>query len=154
MKSIQRLSALFILLVLSLTSCDWDNSPEPPHPTFISYNISAWLDEGYVGPVNLATDINAWIKEHSITYDKKVNYSTGDASEFKTTDAEALKNYDTFKANFTKFLAEIKDKLSQGAYKTPNETALKVNATFYTFAERQQGNDNLLKSEKVVFTYP
>lgn len=152
MKSFQRLSMLFILLVLSLTSCEWDNSPEPPHPTYISYNISAWLEDGYTGPELLFEDINTWIKNNSDAYDKKVEYSTGDASEFKTTDAEALTRYTAFKSKFTKYLdTEIKTRLAAGAYESKD---VKVNATFYVFAERLQGNDNKLKSEKIVFTYP
>lgn len=152
MKSFQRLSILFILLVLSLTSCDWDNSPEPPHPTYVTYNISAWLEDGYTGPEQLFKDINTWIKNNSKSQVNKVDYTTGDASEFKTTDAEALTNYAAFKSSFTKYLdTEVKARLAAGAYDSKD---VKVNATYYVFAERQQGNDNLLKSEKVVFTYP
>jgi hypothetical protein len=64
--------ACIILATTSFTSCDWDNSPEPEHPLFVTYTISAG-NVSFSGPEQLLTDIMAWVKANSIIYDTKVN---------------------------------------------------------------------------------
>ena len=86
-----------MMAVLSFTACEWDDSPEPDHPLYVTYTISA-TPSTFAGPDELAADIQAWIKANQKVYDVEVNYSTGDASEFATTDAQAVKRYDEFKS--------------------------------------------------------
>ena len=92
--SLLRLACLF-LAVTSFTSCEWDTSPEPEHSLYITYTISAGI-ASFEGPEQLMLDIQAWIKENQEIYDKKVNYSTGEASEFTKTDDDVVKKYEEF----------------------------------------------------------
>lgn len=142
--------ACIILATTSFTSCDWDNSPEPEHPMFVTYTISAG-NVSFSGPEQLLTDIMAWVKANSIIYDTKVNYTSGEASEFTTTDAEAATKYENeFVPKFKAYLNEVKSKLATGAYGRDVE----VRASFYTFANRAQGKQGDLKYEHIEFIYP
>lgn len=152
MKTFQRLSVLLVVLALSFTSCDWDNSPEPPHPTYVTYTISA-LAESFEGPQALQLDIEGWIKKNAVIYDRKVDYSTGDVSEFAKHDPEALKNYESFKPKFIAYLNELKGRINNGGFGNDISKA-KAQATFIVYAERSYGDSNKLKSEKVEFSYP
>ena len=153
MKAIQKLSMLLVCLMLSLatfTSCEWDDSPEPEHPLYVTYTITAGTIQ-YTGPELLLPEIQAWIKANQIVYDKGVNYSTGDASEFAKTDAEAIKKYnDEFSPKFKAYLKELDSKLAGGTY-GDNAT---VNATFYMAASRTQGQDGNLAYEEIQYVYP
>lgn len=150
MKTYQKLSMLLVVLALSFTSCDWDNSPEPEHPTYVSYTVSAW-QESYDGPTILASDITDWIKRNTIIHEEKVNYSTGELSEFAKTDPTIYPYYDTFKSKFTTYLNnEVKTHLANGDYGKD----VKVQATYVVYANRSYGDGKELKSEKVTFSYP
>ena len=153
MKTFQRLSVLLVVLALSFTSCDWDNSPEPHHPTYVTYTISAWT-ESFDGPEALQLAIEGWVKKNAVIYDRQVNYSTGEVSEFAKHDPEALKNYETFKPKFVAFLNnELKELVKSGGFGNDISKA-KAQATFIVYAERSYGDSNKLKSEKVEFSYP
>ena len=128
-----------------------DNSPEPDHVKFISYQVSAQLDDvTYTGPKELVTEMKKWIENNEVYYDLRYDYSTGAASEFTEEDAKALAKYEPFKAKFTQYLEEIRGKLAKGSFGKD----VKVSASFRVFAERGQGQDRVLKEETVNFTYP
>ena len=149
----KRISLLFACLILSLStfnSCDLDTSPEPEHPLYVTYTISAGSLE-FTGPNQLLLDIQAWIKENQVVYDKQVSYKTGDASEFNKTDAEAIKKFDEFLPLFQTYLDEVKGKLASGVY---GKSASNVSAMFYVFASRTQGKEGNLKYEQIKFSYP
>lgn len=151
MKAFQKLSMLLVVLALSFTSCEWDTSPEPEHPTYVTYTVSAW-QESFDGPLQLSTDIATWIKDNTIMYDRQINYSTGDVSEFAKTDPEIYTHYDTFKAKFTNHLnKEVRNQLANS---TMYGKDVKVQATYFIFANRSYGDGKDFKSEKVVFSYP
>lgn len=152
MKTIQKLSVLLVCLALGFMSMKCDNSPEPDFEKWVSYQISAELDNAnYTGPKNLSADIKAWIEKNEFYKDIKFNYVTGEASEFSELDARYIKEYEPFKAKFVKYLEEdIKDRLAKNSYGKD----VKVNASFRVFAERGQGQDRVLMSETVTFTYP
>lgn len=152
MKTLQNLSMLLVVLALSFTSCDWDNSPEPPHPTYVTYTISARA-ESFEGPEALRSDFEGWTKKNAVVYDRQINYSTGDVSEFAKHDVEALKNFETFKPEFITYLNELKERVNNGKFGKDIANA-KAQATFYVFAERSYGDNSNLKSEKVEFSYP
>ena len=151
MKTVHKLSVLLVCLTLGLMSMECDRSPEPEHVTYISYQVSAQLnEETYAGPKELVQEMNKWIEQNEVYYDLRYDYSTGAASEFTQKDAEALAKYEPFKTKFTQYLEEVKGKLAKGSFgKDP-----KVSATFRVFAERGQGQDRVLKEETVNFTYP
>ena len=141
---------LLVVLVLSFTSCDWDNSPEPDHPTYVSYTVSAW-QESYEGPTILASDIADWIKTNTVIHEERVNSTTGALSEFAKTDPTIYPYYDTFKSKFTNYLnSTVKSRLANGDY-GKNVT---VQATYYVYANRAYGEGKELKSEKVTLSYP
>ena len=98
MRNLKTVSLALLTLLFSaiaITSCDWDNSPEPEHPLYVTYTISAGY-VSFIGPDVLLDDIQTWIKENQSVYDKPVNYTTGEASEFEKTDNEAIKKYEEF----------------------------------------------------------
>jgi len=140
---------LGIALTVSLTSCEWDSSPEPEHPLYVTYTISAG-ESAFSGPDQLLIDMQAWIKANQIVYDRSVNYSTGDKSEFTETDAEAITKFEEFLPKFKTYLEEIKSKIASGTY----GNGVTVDATFFVFASRGQGNDKDLKYETVKLVYP
>jgi len=157
MKYLTRFLPAFMFLLLSMTtvsSCDWeklDRSPEPEHPLYVTYTISASsLD--FTGPEQLLLDIQDWIKANNSIYDKQVNYKSGEASEFTQTDAEAVKKYEEFVPKFKAYLDnEVKDLLRSGHYGEPTAT---VSALFSIYAARTQGESGNLKYEQISFTYP
>lgn len=148
---------ILLTLILSLTgitSCDWekiDQSPEPDHPLYVTYTITASSLE-FVGPEQLLLDIQTWIKTNQIAYDKQVNYKSGEASEFAKTDTEAAKKFDEFLPKFKNHLeTEVKKQLKEGVY---GELETDVSAIFAVYAARTQGQGGNLKYEQVKFTYP
>lgn len=152
MKTVQKLSVLLVCLALGLMSMECDNSPEPEHVKFISYQVSAQLDATtYSGPKALITEVQKWLDSNEVYYDLKYEYKTGAASEFTKFDTEALTKYEPFKTKFLQYLdGELKGKLAKGDFGKD----VKVNATFRIFAERGQGESRVLREETVNFTYP
>ena len=147
--------ACVLLAATAFISCDWDASTEPDHPLYVTYTVSA----GYVsfqGPELLLQDIQTWIKDNQIVYDKAVNYTTGEASEFTKTDAEAVKKYEEFAPKFKTYLNNVvMTSLKEGKYDN-KETNTKANvvATFFVSASRVQGQNGNLKYEEFKFSYP
>lgn len=153
MKSLFRITLLMTCMMLAsgmFTSCEFDTSPEYDHPLYVTYTISAGSLE-FSGPEQLLVDINAWIKSNQIVYDKQVNYSTGDASEFAKTDAEAITQYNTFYPKFKAYLDEVKGKLATGTY---GELEQPIKAIFYVSASRTQGKEGHLKYDQISFNFP
>ena len=144
--------ALVCMIITStaFTSCEWDTSPEPDHPMYVTYTLSAGC-VSFSGPDQLLDDIEMWVKTNSIAYDTPVNYSSGDASEFTTSDAEAVKRYNNeFLPKFKSYLNEMNSKLASGAY----GKGISVKATFYTYAKRGQGQQRDLKYDQFEYSYP
>jgi hypothetical protein len=153
MKRIYTLALVFlgILAVAGFnTSCGFSTPADPEHPLYVSYTISAGI-VSFDGPDQLQIDIEAWIKSNSIVYDTQVSYSTGEASEFKKTDEEAIKQYnEVFLPKFKTYLNNLAAQLDKGTYGKVNT----VKATIYTSASRLQGNGGSLKYEHHEFVYP
>lgn len=153
MKQIYKYALAIVCMIITtaaFTSCEWDTSPEPEHPMYVTYTLSAGC-VSFSGPDQLLDDIEDWIKVNSISYDTPVNYSSGDASEFTTTDAEAVKKYNNeFLPKFNSFLNELNSKLNSGTY----GKGISVKATFYTFAKRVQGQQSDLKYDQFEYSYP
>ena len=153
MNTLHRIAILMACLILSataFTSCEWDTSSEPEHPLYATYSITAGNIE-FTGPELLLPEMLAWIKANQIIYDIQVNYTTGEASEFTKTDAEAVNKYEKeFLPKFKAYLKEVQSKLASGAY----DKGTTVNATFYTSATRTQGKGNTLKYEEFKLVYP
>lgn len=131
-------------------SCEWDTSPEPEHPSFITYTISAAIID-FVGPDQLQTDIKNWVRENEDIYDLEVYYKTGEASEFAKTDAQAVKKYEAFLPKFKAFIKECEARLAANKY---GELAAPVKAKFSVFASRTQGQDGNLRYDEVNLTNP
>lgn len=145
-----------ILLMGALLACDWDDldkSDDPDHPLYVSYTISVG-QTAFDGPEQLLADINAWVKANQIMFDRQVNYSTGDPSEFTKTDAEAIKKYEEFVPKFKSYLEDVKRRVADGFYTTAEQPDVTVHARFYTFAARVQGTGNNLKSETFELNWP
>ena len=142
------------LILAVVTSCDWeklDRSPEPDHPLYVTYTITA-SSLNFTGPEELLNNIQDWVKTNQIAYDKKVNYKNGEASEFTKTDEEAVKKYDEFVPKFKTYLEkDVKESLKKGTYGDPTD---KVTAIFAVYAARTQGESGNLKYEQISFTYP
>ena len=152
MKSLKNLFALIacaMLAVTAFTGCEWDDSPEPDHPLYVTYTISASVSD-FTGSDALLLDINKWIKANQKIYDKQVNYSTGAASEFAQTDADAIKIYESFVPKFKAYLEEVRGQLAKGVYEPDSKT----NASFYVYAARTQGEGGNIKTELVTLVYP
>lgn len=152
MKTYQKLFAGILCCVMALagfTACEWDNSPEPEHPLYVTYTITAGPIE-YTGSDVLLQDINKWVKTNQKIYDVKVNYTTGEASEFTETDAKAIEVYEAFAPKFKAFLDECHTKLAKGEYEPDSQ----VDATFFIAATRTQGEAGGLKYEQVKLVYP
>lgn len=144
------LLACLVLALAAFTSCEWDTSPEPEHPLYVTYTITAGTVQ-YVGPELLLPEIEGWIKANQIVYDKAVKYSTGEASEFTKTDTEAATKYEnTFVPKFKAYLDELTGKLASGTY----GDSVTVNATFYITAYRTQGQDGSLRYEEFNYVFP
>lgn len=146
--------ALLILSLLTITgltsSCEFNSHEDPDHPLYVEYTISAG-NLSFSGPQQLLLYIQNWIKENQIVYVKQVNYSTGDASEFSTTDAEAIKKYEEFLPKFKALFNKLDQELAKGTYGKEN---INVNAIFYVFAKRAQGKDGNLKYDQLDYVYP
>ena len=149
MKPIYKIMLLLACMMTSLSSCEWDNSPDPEHPWYVTYTISTGILE-FDGPELLLADINAWIKANQVVYDKEVNYTTGQPSEFAKTDEAAAIEYTKYVPKFASYLNEVRAKLAAGDY----GEVTSVTATFYTFAARTQGQGGNLKYDQVKFSYP
>lgn len=153
MKSLHKTALILATILLSLavfTSCDFDTSPEPEHPTKVTYRISADYTE-YDGPEQLLLDIQEWIQQNGVGYAADASYSTGAASEFVKQDAEAAKQMDAFLAKFKDYLnTTVKSALKAGTYGDNPQ----VNAKFYTYVMREQGEDRTVKTASVLFVYP
>lgn len=134
----------------AFTSCEWDTSPEYDHPLYVTYSITAGI-VSYDGPEALLLDFQSWVKENQNIYDKQVNYSKGEASEFAKADAEAIKKYEEFAPKFQAYLADLKKRLEGGAYS--EDITGGVTATFFTSAARTQGESGHLKYDQIEFTY-
>ena len=143
------LLASAFLSMMAFISFGFNTPADPEHPLFVSYEISVGYDQ-YNGPDLLLTEIKNWIEANSIYYDVEINYSTGAVEEFAHTDAEAIQKFDAFVPKFKAYLNEVYSKLSKGSY----EGVSKVNADFYVYAKRAQGQGKDLKSEHVNFVYP
>ena len=143
---------LFGLLVMTgiAVSCEFNVHEDPEHPVYVTYSISAG-DLTFTGPDQLLMDIKAWIHNNQVSYDRQVNYSTGEASEFTTTDNEAIKKYEEeYVPKFKTHLQEVIAELDKGTY----GKSVSVKATFYLFAKRLQGKNGDLRYEHIEFTYP
>ena len=153
MKKIQSLILLLVSLFVMAgitASCEIGNHEDPEHPVYVSYTISAG-SVSFEGPEQLLLDIQAWIKANQILYDSQVNYTTGEASEFSNTDAEAIKKYnDIFLPKFKSYLNDVTASLDKGTYGKD----VKVKATFYVFVSRLQGKGGDLKYEHIDYSYP
>lgn len=153
MKRIYTLAFVFFSL-LTITgissSCDFSMHEDPEHPLYVTYTISAG-SVSFTGPNELLTDIQAWIHNHQVSYDRQVNYSTGEASEFTTTDNEAIKKFEEdYLPKFKAHLQEITAELNKGTY----GKSVHVTATFYAYAKRAQGKNGDLKYEHIEYSYP
>ena len=153
MKRIYTLAlVLFGLLVMTgiAVSCEFNVHEDPEHPIYVTYTISAG-EVSFEGPDQLQMDIQAWIHNNQVSYDRQVNYSTGEASEFTTTDNEAIKKYEEeYVPKFKNHLQEVIAELNKGTY----GKSVSVKATFYLFAKRHQGKNSDLRYEHIEFTYP
>ncbi len=142
---------LFSLLTVigMASSCDINMHEDPDHPSYVTYTISAG-EISFSGPDQLLLDIQAWIKSNQISYDTQVSYTTGEASEFARTDAEAVKRYEEFLPKFRAYLDHVDAELARGTYGNVEQ----VKATFYVFASRAQGKGNDIRYEHIEFSYP
>lgn len=153
MKKIYSLALLLIGLFTVAginASCEFDVHEDPDYPSYVTYTISAG-ELSFSGPEQLSTDIKAWIHENQIVYDKSVKYSTGEASEFASADAEAIKKYEEFVPKFKARLEEVNAALAKGVY---GDEYKQVKATYYVHATRTQGKDGKLKYEQIEYVYP
>lgn len=139
-----------LLTIAGITSCDFNAHEDPEHPLYVTYSISAG-EVKFEGPEQLKMDIEAWIKNNQVAYDRQVNYSTGDASEFTTTDNEAVKKYEEeYVPKFRAHLNEVTAELNKGTY----GKSIVVNATFFVYAKRSQGKNGDLRYEHIEYSYP
>lgn len=153
MKKIYNLFLLTICLILAtatFTACEFDTSPEPDYPSYVTYTISVGYTT-FEGSELVLTDIETWIKNNQIIYDTPAKYSTGAPSEFSQQDAEAVKKYDEFVPKAKAFFEEVRGKLNVKAYGSDVNS---VKGTFYVFVTRGQGDGRDLKSETINLVYP
>lgn len=153
MKTLER-NLLFlgclILAVLSFNSCEFNHIPDPEHPTYVSYTISAG-SLSYNGPDQVLADIKSWIRDNQDVYDVEVHYSTGEKSEFTKHDNEAIIRYEKFVTKFKAYLDELKSNLSAGKYGKIDHA---ISATFFVSAVRAQGQEGTLKYDQIEFHFP
>lgn len=144
--------AVCMLCALSLcNSCGFGIPEDPEFPSFVSYTISGDVLTLSSGPEQLLDDVKAWLKDNAIYIEVKANYSTGEASEFATHDADAVKKYEEqYIPKFNAYLADLRTKLASGAYGDVDV----VKITFCTYAMRVQGKDNTLAYDQHEFSYP
>ncbi len=149
MKTFKKSFMLLAVLALSLISCDWDTSPEPDHPTYITYTISA-ITENFNGPSMLQSDMEKWIKKNTVIYYEKTNTLAGNETDYARNDPEALKKYEAFKSTLSTFLSTgIKAEIDKGTYGVSKD--IKAQGTFQVYVDR---DGSVLKSEKMEFSYP
>ncbi len=153
MKKIYTLAILLasVLLLVGAMSCEFDRSPEDPdYPIYVTYIITA-ENLSFDGPEKVLKEIDQWIKNNRVAYDVRMNYSTGDPSEFTKQDAEAIKKYEEFLPKFKSYLEkDLKAKLSSADF----ETVKQVKATYSVTARRVQGQQGDLRYDQVNFIYP
>ena len=153
MKKIYTLAILLasVLLLVGVTSCEFDRSPEDPdYPIYVTYIITA-ENLSFDGPEKVLKEIDQWIKSNRVAYDVRMNYSTGDPSEFTKQDAEAIKKYEEFLPKFKAYLEkDLKAKLSSAEF----ENVKQVKATYSVTARRVQGQQGDLRYDQVDFIYP
>lgn len=139
-------------MLLALSLCNSCGIPEDPEfPSFVSYTVSGDVISITSDSEELLTDINAWLKANAIYIDVRMNYSTGEASEFADHDAEAVKKYEQqYIPKFNAYLTDLRAKLASGVY---GEIDV-VKITFCTYAKREQGKQNTLAYDQHEFTYP
>ncbi len=141
--------ACMVMAAIALYSCEWDTSEDADFPLYVTYSITAdYRIE--VGPDSLFEDVKKWIRANQKVYDVRVNYTTGEASEFATQDAAAIKHYEDFVPKFKAYLVELKAKIAAGEYQDANE----VRAKFFTYAARVQGQNGTLRYDEYEFVYP
>ena len=133
-----------IIAAASFSSCNWDDSPEYDHPTYITYYITAG-DNTFTGPEQLLLDFQTWVNANQLIYDVEIKQDN-----YSERDAEALKKYEGFAAKFREYLTEVEAKLASDKY----GANVKVKAQFYITAYRIQGENRTLKTETVDFQYP
>ena len=151
MKKFYRFLSLAVAILIVMALCNsCDRPADPEFPSFVSYHITGDILY-YDGPEQMLPDIKAWLRANDMSYDKEVNYSTGDASEFTETDAEAVKKYQQqYLPKFRTYLNELYAKIDAGTYgKLGN-----VKITFCTYASRTQGKQNTLAYDQFEFSYP
>ncbi len=130
---------------------DISSHEDPEHPLFVSYAITAGVvSTSEETSPQLMRNILKWIQENQKVYDRQVNYKTGEASEFATTDAEAIRNYEEFVPKFKAYLNKISEDLANGTY----GKEITVNARFQVYAKRSQGENGTLMYEEFDYVYP
>ena len=144
------MAACLLLVVTSYSSCGFSTPEDPEHPIYVTYTISG-SEVSFVGPDQLLIDIKSWFKANTIADDVRVNYVTGEQSEFAKTDAEWIKKYeDIFIPKFKAYLEELNTKLSLGTYGKVEQ----VKMTLCTYASRVQGQQGTLKYDQYEFSFP
>ena len=141
--------ACMFIAATSLSSCDWDSSPDYDHPTYVTYSVTA-TDISFIGPEQLLHDIQTWIEANQSIYDTKIEHPTGGDSDYVASDAEAVAKYEAFASKFKAYLNELQGKLEADKY----GSGTKVKAQFAISATRMQGNDRTIRQETVDFVYP
>ena len=154
MKELSRLLSLAVCMLCALSlcnSCGLGIPEDPEFPSYVSYTVSGDVLTLTSGPEQLLEDVKAWLKDNAIYIEVQANYSTGEASEFATHDAAALKKYqEQYIPKFNAYLADLRTKLASGAYGDVDV----VKITFCTYAKREQGKDNTLAYAQHDFVYP
>ena len=151
MKEYYRFFSLAVAILFVMALCNSCDRPEDPEfPSFVSYHITGDI-LSYDGPEQMLPDIKAWLRANDLSYDTKLDYSTGDASEFTESDIEAVKKYQQqYLPKFRTYLNELHAKIDAGTYgKLDN-----VKITFCTYASRTQGKQNTLAYDQHEFSYP
>ena len=141
--------ACMFIAAASLSSCDWDTSPDYDHPTYVTYSVTA-TDVSFTGPEQLLLDIQAWIEANQFIKDIKIEHPTGGDSDYVSSDAEVIRKYEAFASKFKAYLNDLKGKLEADKY----GSGTKVISQFAISATRMQGNDRTLRQETVDFVYP
>ena len=143
--------AMCLMLFMAVNnSCGLGLPKDPEFPSYVSYSISGDV-LSLTGPDQLLRDVRAWLSENAIYIESRVDYSTGDPSEFVQTDAAAIKRYqEEYIPKFKAYLNELNATIARGTYGAVD--AVKI--TFCTYARREQGQQNTLKYEQYEFSYP
>ena len=91
-----------------------------------------------------------YLNDSMSALDNVMEYSTGAPEEFAHSDDEAIQKYNQFLPKFKAYLNEVTQKLANGSF----GSGVKVQADFYVYAVRGQGQGRDLKSEHVNYVYP